>query len=285
MAKKPAIVVDPSVIAQAQGAVGTSGAPQGKAWLTAPIDNSKLNLKDATGKLLPATITGAQFQQALTNTKYNYGQVEAIKAAAAGLPGYAGIMGTKVSATGQITPAEINAISSIVETGFLNNAVGTKLDVSNIFAGIKDGSLTANNNATPWTLPSTISRTTFDQPNIEASKNTINTVFMDLLGREANQQEVQKYTTQYLQYAAKNPVDKTTGQNQYSNIQVPTASGGTSNRLFRGSQTETGVQNNLTETAFLNNQVRASGEFNAVQAGGTAFDLMKKIAAENTGTL
>ena len=287
--KKPAVTIDVAALQQANASVGTSGSPAGKAWLAAPIDNSKLGLKDANGKLLPATISGAEFQKALTNTKYNYGPIEAIKASVATLPGYSAAFGGKISATGQITPAEINAISSIVEQGYTNtpqvNGKPANLDLSTIISGIKDGSLTAGANATPWTVPSTISRTTYDQPNIEASKSLINNVFYDLLGHAASESQIAKYTNDYLAYAAKNPTNKTTGQNNYSTVSVPTATGTTTNRLFKGSQVETGVGNNLTEQAYLQNQVKNTGDFNSFQAAGTAFDLMKKLAAQNAGTI
>jgi len=276
--KKPAIVVDPSAVAAASAAAGSSGSTA-KAWLNAPIDNTNLGLKDASGKLLPATISGSQFVAALNNTKYNGQTIEALKQTIATLPG-TGL--TKLSATGQITPSEITAINSVVEQGYLNSEKGSKLDLSNVIQGIKDGTLTQTS---PWTTPSTISRTTLDQPNIEASKALTNQIFNDLLGKSASEAQVQKYSNAYLAYAAKNPTGRTTGENAYKMVTTPTATGGATNRLMRGSQTETGVQNNLNEKDFITNQVKNTGEFNAFQAAGTAFDLMKSLAQQNTGTI
>ena len=275
--KQGGITLDPNVIAAAAAAAGNTSTA--KAWLNAQIDNTILGLKDATGKLLPSTITGTQFVAALGNTKFNGQTIEAIKQAVATLPG-TGL--TKLSATGQITPSEITAISGIVEQGYLNTAKGSKLDLSNIMQGIKDGTLT---NSSPWNTPSTISRTTLDQPNIEASKAVVNQIFNDLLGKSASESQIKKYSDAYLAYAAKNPTSRTTGENAYKMVQTPTTTGGTTNRLLRGSQTETGVQNNLNEKDFITNQVKNTGEYNAFQAAGTAFDLLKNLAQQNTGTI
>jgi len=276
--RQDSIKLDPNAVAAAAAAAGGGGSTA-KAWLNANIDNTNLGLKDASGKPLPDTITGSQFVSAISNTKYNGGTIEALKQTVAQLPG-TGL--TKLSATGQISPSEVTAVSSMVEQGYLNSPTGTKLDLSSIAQGIKDGTLT---NTSPWTTPSTISRTTLDQPNIEASKALTNQIYNDLLGKNASEATIQKYTNAYLNYAAKNPVDRTTGENKYTLTSVPTTSGGSSNRLMRGSQTETGVQNNLNEKDFITNQVKNTGEFNAFQAAGTAFDLMKSLAQQNTGTI
>jgi hypothetical protein len=277
--RQDSIKLDPNAVAAAAAAAGGNAGSTTKAWLNAPIDNTNLGLKDASGKPLPDTITGTQFVAALNNTKYNGQTIEALKQTVATLPG-TGL--TKLSATGMITPSEITAIGSVVEQGYLNSPSGTKLDLSSVMQGIKDGTLT---NTSPWTTPSTINRTTYDQPNIEASKALTNQIFGDLLGKSATEAQIQKYTNDYLAYAARNPVDRTTGENAYKMVTTPTATGGTTNRLMRGSQTETGISNGLNEKDFITNQVKNTGEYNAFQASGTAFDLMKNLAQQNTGTI
>lgn len=275
--KQKGITLDPATVAAAGAASGTTTGT--KAWLNAPIDNTNLGLKDASGKLLPSTITGSQFTTALANTKYNGQTIEAIKQVVATLPG-TGL--TKLSATGQITPSEITAINSVVEQGYLNTAKGSKLDLSNVIQGIKDGTLT---NSTPWNIPSTINDKQFDLPNVEASKALTNQIFNELLGKNATEAQIQKYTNAYLAYSAKNPVNTTTGATSYKLASIPTASGGTANRLMKGETNQTSTSNNLNEKDFVTNQVKNTGEFNSFQAAGTAFDLMKNLAQQNTGTL
>ena len=266
----------------AAGGKKTTSTSGTAAVMAAPVDNSQLNLKDSQGKPLPVTITGQQFKDALSN-QYNAGVAEQLKSAAATLKYIPG--GAALSPTGSLTPAEANAISRFVSDGYYNTSLGTPIKILDTIKGLKDGSLAAGANATPWTLPSTISRTTFDQPNIEASKATINDVFLGLLGRSATDKEVQQYTQKYLAYAAKNPTTNTTGANAYKTITVPTATGGTSSRLFRGSSSEQTTSNNLTEQAFLQNQVKSTGEYNAFTAAGTAFDMMTKMAQKDTGAM
>jgi hypothetical protein len=278
--KQSGITLDPNAVAAAQAATGSGSTPSAtKAWLNAPINNTNLGLKDATGKLLPSTITGTQLAAALNNTKYNGGTIEALKQTVAQLPG-SGL--TKLSATGQISPSEITAINSIVEQGYLNSPTGTVLDLSTVADGIKNGTLT---NTSPWTTPSTINDKRFDLPNVEASKALTNQIFNELLGKNATESQIQKYANAYLTYAAQNPVDTTTGTTAYRIATIPTASNGTSNRLMKGETNQTSIANGLNEKDFITNQVKNTGEFNAFQAAGTAFDLMKNLAQQNTGTL
>jgi hypothetical protein len=251
------------------------------AALAAPVDNTQLGLKDANGKPLPSTITGQQFKDAISNTKYNGAVIESLKSSAARyIPG-----GASISPTGQVSPTEVNAITNFLTQGYYNTSINTPIKILDTIKGIKDGSLDASANASPWTVPSTISRTSFDQPNIEASKATINDVFLGLLGRTASDKEIQQYTQKFLSYAAKNPTTTSVGANNYSTISVPTSSGTPSSRLFRGSQTETSTSNNLTEQAFLQNQVKSTGEYNAFTAAGSAFDMMTKMAQKDTGAM
>ena len=279
--KKPAIVLDPAVQAKidAQVANGGTSITSAKAIDAAPIDNIQLGLKDANGKLLPNTITAAQLQATLADSKnkYNTAAIESLKQVAAStvMP-----LNTSLSATGQISPAEINAIRSIVTKGYAAGSIGTPVKVLDTASAIKNGTLGGTTDQ-----QSTFSRTTLDQPNIEASKSTINDIFLGLLGRSATEKEIAQYTQKYLNYAAKNPTNVSTGASQYGTISIPTTSGGSSNRLFKGSQSETNVGNNLTEQEFMKNQVRQSGEYNAFTAAGSAFDMLTNMAKKDTGAM
>jgi hypothetical protein len=270
---------DPAVaaaVANAQTATtgkSSAGGTSNKDFLAAPIDNTNLQLRDANGKALPAQITVGQLLDSLNYTRYNSGVIEAMKLAAAGAsPATFSINGaTSLSPTGSITPLEINGIKGLLRQGFDNNPKGT-LDVSKIFNDIKTGAYAGSD------IKSTIDIKQYDQPNIEASKNTINNIFLDMLGRQATDKEINKYANQYLQYAAKNPTSKTTGQYDYGYI--PTPAGG--QRLQRQSTQETGVQNNLTEQAYIQNQLRDSVDYKTYAAADTAFSFLKNLAGQQS---
>lgn len=274
--KTPTIKLPASLDAASAAAGGQTAAS--KQYLAAPVDNSQLQLKDAKGQSLPVTITGQQLVDSLKNTKYNGSQIEALKQAVAGIGRIPS--NVKLSATGQITPNEIKAITGTLAEAAGTTATGTKVNLVQHIQDVKDG--TGSQSLYPDT---TINLKQLDQPNIEASKATINDVFLSLLGRSASEKEIGQYTQKYLDYAAKNPTSQTSGVNKYGIIATPTASGGTSNRLFRGSQSETGIQNNLTEQAFLQNQVKSTGEYNAFTAAGTGFDMLTKMAQKDVGAM
>jgi hypothetical protein len=280
ISKKANLPIPSSLAAAAAAAGGTPNTTSGtKAVAIAPIDNTQLGLKDKSGKLLPNTITVQQAKDALAYTT-NASTAENLKLEAAKqkyIPA-----GTALSPTGTITPEEINAVSNFFSQGFYNTPVGTPIKVLDIIKGLKDGSLNAAAQGLPTT---TINRTVTDQPNVEASKATINDVFLTLLGRSATEKEIQGYTQKYLNYAAQNPTSRTTGETSYTTSQVPTSSGGVVNRVFRGGTSQQDVTNNLTEQAFLQNQVKQSGEYNAFTAAGSAFDMLTNMARKDTGAM
>lgn len=278
--KKPAIVLDPAIQAKidAQVANGGTSITGAKAIDSAPVDNTQIGLRDASGKLLPNTITVSQMESVLNDTKNksNAAAIENLKQKAiVTMPA-----GSTLSPTGTVSPAEINAIRSVATQGYIANPVGTPIKLIDTATAIKNGTIGGTTDQ-----QSTFSRTTLDQPNIEASKSTINDIFLGLLGRSATEKEITQYTQKYLNYAAKNPTNVSTGASQYGTISIPTASGGTSNRLFKGSQSETNVGNNLTEQEFMKNQVRQSGEYNAFTAAGSAFDMLTNMAKKDAGAM
>ena len=275
--KKTPTINLPSSLTDANAAASGQTAAS-KQYLAAPYNNNQLQLKDAKGQPLPTTITGQQLVDALNNTKYNGSQIEDLKQKAASIGKIPS--NVKLSATGQITPNEIKAITGTLAEAAGTTPKGTPVDVLQHIQDVKDG--TGSQSLYPDTK---INLKQIDQPNIEASKATVNDVFLSLLGRSASEKEIGQYTQKYLDYAAKNPTSQTTGVNKYSIIATPTASGTSSNRLFRGSQNETGVQNNLTEQAFLQNQVKSTGEYNAFTAAGTGFDMLTKMAQKDVGAM
>jgi len=240
----------------------------------APFDNSTLGLKGSNGVLLPSKITVAQAETALSN-KYNVAAADTLKTSLASqyptALKEAGI--TSLSPTGIITPKEIGAIKNVLQQGYVNNPTGTTLNFGSILNDVKTGAYAGSQ------ITSSINSKSFDQPNIQASKATINSIFSDMLGRTATEAEIGKYTNQYLQYAAKNPTSNTSGQYTYGYI--PTPSG--SQRLQRQSQNETSVQNNLNEKDFITNQVMQGTDYNTFAAANTAHDFLTNLAAKSAG--
>jgi hypothetical protein len=280
MAKKKPTIVLPAGLAEAGANAGIDTTTGTKAVMAAPVDNTMLGLKNANGKVLPNTITVQQFKDAISdknyNIKYNAAAIESLKQTAAMfMP-----VNTNLSATGTISPSEVNSIVGLAKRGFANTPIGTPIDIMGTANAIKNGTLGGSDGQ-----QSTYTRTTLDQPNIEASKATINDVFLNLLGRTATEKEIGQYTKKYLDYAAKNPANVSRETTAYKTITTPTASGGTSNRLFRDTTTGTSVGNNLTEQEYLKNQVKGSGEYNAFTAAGSAFDMMTKMAQKDTGAM
>jgi hypothetical protein len=280
MKKKSTIQIPSSLQTAASNAGGNVNTTSGtKAVAAAPVDNTQLGLKDKSGKLLPNSISVQQAKDALTYSS-NAMTAENLKTTAAQLKYIPS--GSSLSPTGTITPEEINAVSNIFSQGYYNTPLGSPIKVLDIIKGLKDGSLNASAQGLPTT---SISRTVTDQPNVEASKATINDVFLTLLGRTASEKEIQGYTQKYLDYAAKNPTSSTTGATSYTTASVPTSSGTTTNRIFRGGTSQQDITNNLTEQAFLQNQVKQSGEYNAFTAAGSAFDMLTNMARKDTGAM
>lgn len=165
----------------------------------------------------------------------------------------------------QIVMANATGLSSNYVAGQPADPVGT------IKAGIQS---IANS---PWLQPTTISRNTFDQPNVQASNKVVNDIFTTLLGRGATDSELQAYANAYTKYAAANPITTESGTVKYTEATNPS---GNLARM-KSSQDYTDVQNNLNEQAFVENQVRNSGEYNAYTAASTAFNMMQQLAAAN----
>lgn len=272
----------------AANAAGGSGSGTGtgtsnslltpKAYAAAPFDNSSLGLKDANGVLLPSKITVGQAEKALQDTKNNGAVIESIKVQIAStLPSVmtdAGV--TSLSPSGTLTPKEFTAIHNVLNTGYQNEQTNTPLNINSIIGKYASGVYNAGSS----NLTTSINSKSLDQPNIEASKATINSIFSDMLGRTATDSEINKYTTQYLQYAAKNPTSTTTGTYNYGYISTPS---GTS-RLMRQSTNETSTQNNLNEKDYITNQVLGSADYNTFAAANTAYSFLQNLAKQSAGT-
>jgi hypothetical protein len=276
--EQPSLLTDAQIAALNNLGSTNTSITGTKAVDAATIDNGQIGLKDSKGKLLPNTITVTQMQSVLADTKnkYNTAAIENLKQMAiVNMP-----LNTTLSATGQISPAEIAAIRSGAAQAYTSTPVGTPIKLVDTFAAIKNGTLNGASDQ-----QTTFSRTTLDQPNIEASKSTINDIFLSLLGRSASEKEVAQYTQKYLNYAAKNPTNVSSGVTTYKTVPVTTGAGGVSNRMMKGTQSETSVGNNLTEQEFMKNQVRSSGEYNAFTAAGSAFDMLTNMAKKDTGAM
>lgn len=275
---QPSLLSDAQIAALNNLGSSSTSVTGTKAVDAATIDNTQIGLKDSKGKVLPNTITVAQMQTVLADTKnkYNTAAIENLKQmAVVNMP-----LNTTLSATGSISPAEIAAIRSGAAQAYTSTPVGTPIKLADTFAAIKNGTLGGAADQ-----QTTFNRKTIDEPNIEASKSTINDIFLSLLGRTASEKEVNQYTQKYLNYAAKNPTNVSSGVTTYKTVTTPSSSGGVSNRLMKGNQSEVSTGNNLTEQEFMKNQVRQSGEYNAFTAAGSAFDMLTNMAKKDTGAM
>lgn len=272
--------------AQADTAAGGNGSSGGtlissltsaKAFASAPIKNDYgFVINGAT----PPTITGAQLVSALSDPANNAKAIQSMTLDVSkvhnSMPGLASI-----STDGNLTPNEIKYLS-----GFAKQTVDStpKGQTASIAAKVTDS--INPQDVTPWAINTTINNKDISQPNIQASTNLINTMFNDLLGRNATNDEISRYTDAYTKYAAANPVSTTTGGSTYGIVQVPTASGtgvGVTNRLLKSSQNETTTSTGLSEQDYIQNQIRQSGEYGAAQGAGKAFDNLMQLARETTG--
>jgi hypothetical protein len=276
--KQQNITLDPSVIAQAQGASGTSTTA------TSPVTakaNANSPIKNEYGFVVngktPSVITLSQLSSALADTTNNAPAIQKMATDVGSVPGALSDL-QSISTNGNLTPVEQNYLKNYA-LGVVNST--PKGQAASIYSYVT-GKLNPQQ-FSPYAINSTISDIQKDQPNIQASQNTINSVFMNLLGRSATQNEINAYTQQYLNYAAANPTQNTSGSVTYKVATIPTATGTTSNRLLRSGESETSTQNDLAEQQYLQNQVLNSGDYKAFQASGAAFNLLNQIASKDAG--
>jgi hypothetical protein len=261
----------------ANGGTLISSLTSAKAFASAPIKNDYGFVVNGT---TPLTITGAQLVSALSDPANNALAIQRMTLDVAKVPGSMPGL-TSISTNGNLTPAEATYLSNFAKQTVDSTPKGQAASVAT-----KVTSSIPPQDITPWAINTTINNKDISQPNIQASTNLINTMFNDLLGRNATNDEISRYTDAYTKYAAANPVSTTTGGSTYALIQVPTASGsgtGVTNRLLKSSQNETTTSTGLSEPDYIQNQIRQSGEYGAAQGAGKAFDNLMQLARETTG--
>ena len=285
MVKK--IVLPAQTQAQAAAAAGAGGSSGNVVTsLTSEKNFESAPLKNDYGFVVngkqPATLTGAQLVTALGDPANNGGAIKAMVADMGKVPGALGSL-TNVPTDGitALAPDQIGYLAN-----FAKNAVNAtpKGQVASVADAVTKR--LSPQSLSPYAINTTISNKDLSQPNIQASTNLINTMFNDLLGRNASDNEIARYTAAYTKYAAANPVSTTTGGSTYGIAQVPTASGtgvGVTNRLLKSSQNETTTSTGLSEQDYIQNQIRQSGEYGAAQGAGKAFDNLMQLARETTG--
>ena len=101
--------------------------------------------------------------------------------------------------------------------------------------------------------------TSYDRPDVGATQNVVNTVYQNLMGRNATSAEVQGYHQQYLQYAASHPSSTTATALDESG-------------QFRSSTT---VNTGESESDFIKNLVQGNAESQDYQKATTYFDAMR----------
>jgi hypothetical protein len=238
------ITLDPAVIAAAQATIAAK--TKANEYLTGKYDNSSLGLKDATGKLLPPVITGQQFQDALKVTKYNSGVIEGLKQMIVKVPG-ALPKGAKLSATGDISPQEINAIANLQKTAYNSTAMGKPVNLVTAAKNIVSNanSVTAN---VAKNVSTNIAVRQYTSQEVGAIADNI---YKRLLGRSYSTQELAAITN-----------DLNMGEKQ-SPTKTVTSSTTKTTGIGSGSTSTTSTSNPLTsggldEQAFIESKVKAN---------------------------
>jgi len=238
------ITLDPAVIAAAQATIAAK--TKANEYLNAKFDNSNLGLKDATGKLLGPVITGQQLQDALKNTKYNSAAIEGLKQVVAKVPG-ALPKGAKLSATGDISPQEINAIASLQKTAYNSTAVGKSINLVEAAKNIvTDANSTTARLAKDVNTNIAIKQYTEQEVGVIADK-----VYMNLLGRSYKPEELIQLTKDLNMAEKKSPTKIVTASTSFT-------SGIGSSATTTKSTTKPTTSGGLDEQAFLESKVASN---------------------------
>jgi hypothetical protein len=236
--------------------------------VTTDASGKVVTLVDAKGKPLTTPVKGSDLLQ-LVGLPQNQAWLDAQRTV--------GLQGNYTfDAVGKPASAKDKAALIVAMTGAtsqLSNYVeGQPADLSGV---LKTSAQSVANS--PWLQPTQISRVNIDRPDVQASNKVVNDLFLSLLGRKASDKELEAYGQSYLKYAGSRPTSTETGTISYTEGVNPS---GNLTRM-KSAQDYKSVQNNLTESAYTENQIRNSGEYNAYTAASTAFDLMQKLAASN----
>lgn len=109
------------------------------------------------------------------------------------------------------------------------------------------------------------------QPDITSTQFVANSVYQNLMGRNATADEVQKYHQQFLDYAKTHPI--------LSKVSQYDASTG----LLAPVRDVTAQKSTLTEADFINNIVRQGSEAKEYNAATTYFDAMRQAMGSFRG--
>jgi len=262
--------------ALASGGAGSSGSIlSAKAQANTPIKNDYNFI--VNGKI-PTTLTLGQLKSLLGDSVNNAPAIQKMALDVASAPGALGDLKT-IATDGKLSPIEQTYLGNYTLGLINNNKTKDPVSVANAVAN-KINPQSINPNA----VSSKIDLRSIDRPDINAVKSTVNDLYLQLLGKNASDDEVAKWAQVYDQYAAANPTSRTTGSNTYSVSPIQgLGAGGVTNRLLRSGQNETTTENQLNLQEFAKNKIIDSGEYKAFQASGAAFNLMNQIAAKDAG--
>jgi hypothetical protein len=238
------ITLDPAVIAAAQATIAAK--TKANEYLNGQYNNTVLGLKDATGKLLPPTITGQQLQDALKNTKFNSAAIEGLKQVVAKVPG-ALPKGAKLSATGDISPQEIAAISDLQKTAYNSTAMGKPVNLVDAAKNI----VTNANSTTARLAKDVNTNIAIKQYTPQEVGAIADKVYMNLLGRSYKPEELIQLTKDLNMAEKKSPTKTVTASTSFT-------SGLGSSATSTKSTTTPTTSGGLDEQAFLESKVATS---------------------------
>jgi len=113
------------------------------------------------------------------------------------------------------------------------------------------------------------------QPDISSTQFVTNQVYQSLLGRNATQDEINKYHEQFLQYAKTHPV--------FTRQAVYDTSGSNGLSPLTPVRDITAQKTPLSETDFISNVVRQGPEAKGYEAATTYFDAMRQAMGQFRG--
>lgn len=104
----------------------------------------------------------------------------------------------------------------------------------------------------------------YDRPDLGTTQNLVNSVYQNLMGRNATAAEIQSYHQKYLQYAASHP---SSSSSSVANIDPTTGQ--------EVSTTTTSISGGMNERDFVNSLIQGNAESQDYQKATTYFDAMR----------
>lgn len=108
----------------------------------------------------------------------------------------------------------------------------------------------------------------FDRPDFNATQAITNSIYQNLMGRDATPTEISKYHQMYLQYAAMHPTSMSSSSSSSSSVD-------TGGNVTTSQSGGTSTANNLNESDFISNLIKGTAETKDYQAATGYMDAVQ----------